>query len=387
LPLAGTVASKGVLPRAPALLTLFLAGDVMTGRGIDQVLPHPDDPRIHEPYIKDARDYARLAREASGLIPRQVDFSYIWGDALAEWRRAAPDARIINLETSVTTSTDYWQAKYIHYKMNPANAPVLTIAAIDCCTLANNHVLDWGYAGLLETLATLDQAQVKRTGAGRTLQEAQTPAILEISGKGRVVVFSMGTTSSGITMDWAAGPNRPGVNLLPELSTTTVQHIGEQVRAVRRPGDLVVASLHWGGNWGYRIPASHIDFAHSLIDQAEVDVIHGHSSHHVLGLEVYHGKLIIYGCGDFVNDYEGIGGYEQFRADLALMYFLHLDPATGKLRALEMRPTRTWHFQIRRARKTEARWLLDILNREGKRFGTRAHLHEDGSLMLQWDES
>jgi poly-gamma-glutamate capsule biosynthesis protein CapA/YwtB (metallophosphatase superfamily) len=387
LPLARAAANAGALPRAPSLLTLFLAGDVMTGRGIDQVLPHPGDPRLYEPYLNDARDYVRLAREASGPIPWQVDYSYIWGDALAEWRRTAPDAKIINLETSITASTDYWWAKNIHYKMHPANTRVLTAAAIDCCTLANNHVLDWGYAGLMETLASLDQVQVKRAGSGRTLQEAQAPVIMEISDKSRVVVFSMGATSSGIPLDWAASQNRPGVNLLPSLSAATVLRISEQVRAVRRPGDLVVASIHWGGNWGYRIPVSHIDFAHDLIDRAEVDVIHGHSSHHVLGLEVYRGKLIIYCCGDFFNDYEGIGGYEQFRADLALMYFLYLDPATGNLSALEMRPTRTLRFQIRHAGEADTRWLLDILNREGKQFSTRAHLHGDGTLSLQWGES
>jgi poly-gamma-glutamate capsule biosynthesis protein CapA/YwtB (metallophosphatase superfamily) len=73
-------------------------------------------------------------------------------------------------------------------------------------------------------------------------------------------------------------------------------------------GDIVVASIHWGGNWGYRIPSAHIAFAHALIDKSQVDVIHGHSSHHPIGLEVYKGKLVIYGCGDFINDYEGISG-------------------------------------------------------------------------------
>jgi len=76
----------------------------------------------------------------------------------------------------------------------------------------------------------------------------------------------------------------------------------------------VVASIHWGDNWGYEI-------AHNLIDHAGVDIIHGHSSHHAKGIEVWHGKPVIYGCGDFINDYEGIGGNEKYRSDLSLMYF------------------------------------------------------------------
>ena len=56
------------------LLTLFMCGDVMTGRGIDQVLPHPSDPVLYEPYIRDAGQYVELAEQRNGRIPRTVDF-------------------------------------------------------------------------------------------------------------------------------------------------------------------------------------------------------------------------------------------------------------------------------------------------------------------------
>lgn len=126
-------------------LTLFLSGDVMTGRGIDQVLPVSVDPEIHEMYTKNARRYVDLARRKSGDIPDEVSLTYIWGDALQVLEVADPDVRIINLETAVTTSDDYWKGKRIHYRMHPANVPLFTEAGIDICVLANNHVLDWGY--------------------------------------------------------------------------------------------------------------------------------------------------------------------------------------------------------------------------------------------------
>ena len=88
-------------------ITIFMCGDVMTGRGIDQVLPHPSDPLIHEPYMKSARGYVEIAEKANGQIQKPVSFSYIWGDAIKELERVAPDVRIINLETSVTKSNDY----------------------------------------------------------------------------------------------------------------------------------------------------------------------------------------------------------------------------------------------------------------------------------------
>ena len=101
------------IPQADSI-RLFLCGDVMTGRGIDQVLPHPNDPRLHEPYIGEASSYVELAESVNGAIPRPVEFDYIWGDALAELDRAGVDLRIINLETSVTSSEDYWRDKGIH---------------------------------------------------------------------------------------------------------------------------------------------------------------------------------------------------------------------------------------------------------------------------------
>jgi poly-gamma-glutamate synthesis protein (capsule biosynthesis protein) len=138
-------------------LTLSLCGDVMTGRGIDQVLPHPGNPRLHEPYVTDARSYVELAQEKNGWFPVPLTFAALWGDALPAWEQAAPDLRVINLETSITQSEDYWPDKDIHYRMNPENVPCLQAAKLDGCCLANNHVLDWGYAGLRETLETLQR--------------------------------------------------------------------------------------------------------------------------------------------------------------------------------------------------------------------------------------
>ncbi|MGD8493680.1 MAG: CapA family protein, partial [Desulfobacterales bacterium] len=365
-------------------IKIFMCGDVMTGRGIDQVLAHPSDPLIHEPYLKSARGYVKLAEAENGPIRQPVSFGYIWGDALAELKRAAPDLSLINLETSITASNDYWKGKGIHYRMNPQNVASLAAAGIDVCALANNHVLDWGYAGLMETLATLQKANIKTAGAGPNALVAGAPAAINIDDRKRVIVFSLGLSSSGIPSSWAAAPNRPGVNLLKNLSAKSVRQIQQKVQAIKRKGDVVVASIHWGGNWGYDIPRRQIEFAHGLIDDGGVDIVHGHSSHHVKAVEVYKDKLILYGCGDFLNDYEGIAGYEEFRADLSLMYFATLDSSTGKLLELQMTATRIKQFQVQRASEADTRWLGDILNREGRSFGTRVMMDSNNRLSLQW---
>lgn len=367
----------------PASVTLFVCGDVMLGRGIDQILPHPGDPRLFELHAPSAAVYVGLAESANGPIPHAVGFDYVWGDALADLRRLKPDMRIINLETSVTKDGRP-VPKGINYRMNPDNVPCLTAAAIDCCVLANNHVLDWGEAGLLETLAALDHAGIRSAGAGRDAAQAAAPAALELAGGGRVLVFGFGSSTSGIPDDWAAEAGKPGVHLLPDLSAPTVDGIARQVRTVRRAGDLLVASIHWGGNWGYEIPSAQRAFAHGLIDAAGFHLVHGHSSHHPKGIEVYKEALVLYGCGDFLNDYEGIGGYEAFRDDLAAMYLPAFDSGSGRLLRLDVRPYRIAKFRLNRASPDDTAWLCETLDRESAGLGTRIVAGADGTLSARW---
>ena len=363
-------------------ITLFLCGDVMTGRGIDQILPHPGKPHLFEPYQRSALGYVGLAEQESGRIQRPVDFAYIWGDALDAFRRIGPDLKIVNLETAVTASEDAQPGKGIHYRMHPANLPCLSAAGIGCCVLANNHVMDWGLKGLTETLESLHRAGIATAGAGRDAAEAAAPAVLDVPGKGRVLVFAWGMASSGVPVEWVAGAQRPGVNYLPDLSERSLRGVARQVQAARRDGDLVVASLHWGGNWGFAVDPQQRAFARSLIDMAGVDVVHGHSSHHVRGIEVYRGKPILYGCGDLLSDYEGIGGYEQYRSDLTLMYFPTLEQ--GRLTRFVLTPTRIRRFRVNYAPEDGVRWLVETLNREGGPFGTRVAMLAERELQLHW---
>jgi poly-gamma-glutamate capsule biosynthesis protein CapA/YwtB (metallophosphatase superfamily) len=351
-----------------AEITVFLCGDVMTGRGIDQVLAHSCPPHLYEPVVTSAREYVTLAERAHGPIARGMTPAALWGAALDHLAEVRPDVRIINLETSITTSEDA-EPKGINYRMHPQNATVLTALETDCCVLANNHVLDWGEAGLLETLETLDGAGVAVAGAGRHRAAARAPAILPLAGKGRLLVFAVGGTDSGIPSGWAATELRPGINLLDDYSEGAARGIGEEVAALRAPGDLVIVSIHWGNNWGYRIPEEHRRFAHALLEQGSVDAIHGHSSHHPRSIEIYRGRPILYGCGDFFNDYEGIGGYEAYRDDLVLMYFLTFAGDSGHLLRLEMTPLQIRNFRLRNPSPEDREWLRARLERECRRFG------------------
>lgn len=365
------------------LTTAFLCGDVMTGRGIDQILGHPSAPRLYEPYVRDAREYVALAEEVSGPIPLGVLPEYVWGDALPELERVQPDLRIVNLETSVTRWDEPWPGKGINYRMHPANVTCLAAARIDVAALANNHVLDWERPGLDETLGVLSRTGIRGVGAGHDAAGAQAPAVIDRGTACRWFVFGWGATSSGIPPEWGATPDRSGVALLPDLTRATARRIGEQVRAVKRTRNVVVLSLHWGSNWGYGVPDQHVRFAHELIDEG-VDVVHGHSSHHPRPIEVYRNKLILYGCGDFINDYEGIAGHEAYRGDLALMYFVTLDPEPGELVRLRMVPLQVRKFRLQRASPKDAVWLRDQIGSANADFGTIVTAEADGSLTLRW---
>ena len=334
--------------------------------------------------MANATDYVKLAERVSGPIGRGVKFSCIWGDGLDEFHREMPRIKIINLETAITRSETYWETKDIHYRMSPENIGCLTAAGINCCVLANNHMLDWGVTGLLDTLDALDQAGIKHAGAGRHLRDARTPAILDIGAGMRVIVFSLGSTSSGIPLAWSAEEKRPGLNLIETQSKDPIRALARGIDEVKRERDIVIISIHWGGNWGYKISPAQKNFAHRLVDETGMSILHGHSSHHVKAIDVYKERLILYGCGDFLNDYEGIGGYESFRGDLGLMYFADVMPSTGQLLALRMIPTQIRRLRINHASEGDAKWLETLLNRKGRHFGTRVQRSAENVLTLQW---
>ncbi|MFD0922854.1 CapA family protein [Saccharopolyspora rosea] len=356
---------------------LFLCGDVMPGRGVDQILPHPGDPELRERGLLDARDYVAAAESRNGPITRPVEFAWPWGEALRVLDAARPDARVINLESSITRCDHFAPGKGVHYRMSPDNVRTLTAGRPDVCCLANNHVLDFGRRGLADTLDALAGAGLRWVGAGRDAAEAARPVV--VGAGARIAVFAWGAASSGIPRGWAAEPDRSGVNFLPDLSDRTADDVLDAVHAHTAPGDVVVVSLHWGTNWCYEVDADQVRFAHRLVDGG-VDVVHGHSSHHPRPVEIHRDRLVLYGCGDFIDDYEGIRGYEEFRDDLRLLFLATLR-ADGALRELRMVPVQARRMRLAPASDADTRWLHDTLSRISAPFRTEVAL-DDGTLSI-----
>ncbi|MFD7845851.1 CapA family protein [Nocardia sp. NPDC059764] len=363
---------------------VLLGGDVMLGRGVDQILPHPGDPLLRERWVEDARRYVEIAEKTNGPIPRPVDFGWPWGDIGPVIDQLAPALRLINLETAITRDGEYAPRKGIHYRMNPANLAALEAFRPDVCALANNHILDFGARGLRDTLDALGAARIRTAGAGTDIAAACRPAVLEpVTGR-RVVIVSVASTSSGVPVAWAAQHHRPGVWLLDGPPGRGVaDHVAAHLLAHDRTGDVLIVSVHWGPNWGYGVGLSEIQFAHRLID-AGVDIVHGHSSHHPRPIEIYRGKPILYGCGDVIDDYEGIAGHESYRPELRLLYLISLEPG-GQPTGIRMIPLRERHMRLEHAARADTDWLVEMLTHISHRFHTHIDRGTDDLLRIRWD--
>jgi poly-gamma-glutamate synthesis protein (capsule biosynthesis protein) len=274
---------------------IAFVGDVMLGRLVDERL--------------------RTAAPAS-----------VWGDTLPVLARA--DLRIANLECVLARDGAPWPGKAFHFRSAPENVACLTAAGIDAVSLANNHTLDFGAAALLESVAVLDGAGIAHAGAGRDDDAAWSPAVVRAGGLDvGLVAFTDNTP------DWAAAPQSAGVAYAPvDAAHPLGRRLRDLVRATRDAVDVLIVSAHWGGNWGSDVPAAHRALAHALVEDG-ADVVFGHSPHIVRGVEVHRGRPILYGAGDFIDDY-AVDPVE--RNDQSFVFLLelrdggHLDGGAGR---------------------------------------------------------
>ena len=384
--------------------TINLIGDVMLGRLIDQLWPqHVDNASLQSKIAHFIKHNPTLA---------SYTHASPWGSTLPLFHSS--DLNIINLETSATTCNTPWPNKTFNYRMHPANAiAALTEAKVDYVCLANNHTLDFGTDGLVETVWTIKEAGISFAGAGETTDEGRRPAVLSLprgsekKGGGdrnghKVHVYS----ATDHPKDWAVVPTfhlidysattrRQLKNILttswpsPRSSATTANSKplsstssnSSSTTPNPAPGPaLKIFSVHWGPNYKWT-PAPEIQsLAHFVIDECGVDIVHGHSSHHIQGVEKYNGKLIVYGCGDFVDDY---ALNEEYRNDLGAVWRVVVseDSAGGeggkglRLERLEVFPVRVEQFSanLLDTEDEEHGWVRRRVSKLSAEFGTRVN--------------
>lgn len=336
----------------------------MLGRIIDQLFPE----HVHEP------SEANIARSFRRSNPKLENYGPTspWGDAISCVRQGV--LNFVNLETSATTHATKWPNKVFNYRMHPANISALHAAKIHYAGLANNHTLDFDEPGLAETVKTVREAGLAFAGAGTTEAEAQRPAILTLpspshpSTPHKVCIWS----ASDHPSDWQHIPTFHSI----DYSAATKHRLRDLIHSTSPPdASLKIWSCHWGPNYAWQ-PAQEIrDLAHFLVDECDIDIVHGHSSHHVQGVETYRGKLIIYGCGDFVDDYALVEGY---RNDLSGVWRVIVGESGNErrlgVRRLEMFPTKIERFQARRLKvgEEDARWVREKVVALSRELGTDA---------------
>ena len=325
------------------MITLALTGDVMLGRGVDEALRvmRPDEP---------------------------------WGDTLPVLDFA--DLRVINLECAITTHVKPWDRtpKTFHFRADPSRAVgVLRAARIDACSLANNHTLDFEEEGLLDTLEYLDDAGIQHAGAGRDLEEAARPAILDVPGGEKVALLAFTDNEP----PFAASVDRPGTNYLPtSLESEVLDRIEAAIAGAREAGaDTILFSNHWGPNMVERPRELFRRFARCVVDRG-ADVYYGHSAHVFQGVEVYRGKPILYDTGDFIDDY---AVDERLRNDRSFVFRVSLEG--GEFRRLELFPVALSFARTGLATGGEREEILRRMERLSAEMGTR-FLRREGALVL-----
>jgi len=234
-----------------------------------------------------------------------------WLSGIAPLTRGA-NLAIGHLEVPYTTSTDELQGDVPAPGADPAHLDALARAGIGAVSLAGNHMMDCGPAGLTETIAGLDRNRIAHAGAGLDLAAARAPALIERGGR---TIALLSYNCVGPEMSWA-GANRPGcafVNVhtldgspsrpqaeLGEIDAASLESMHADIAAARTQADLVVVAMHKGiTHRPAELAPYEVPLAHAAVD-AGADVVAGHHAHIVKGIELYRGKPIYHGLGNGV---------------------------------------------------------------------------------------
>jgi poly-gamma-glutamate capsule biosynthesis protein CapA/YwtB (metallophosphatase superfamily) len=285
---------------------------------------------------------------------------YPWGDTLPIFRRA--DWRVCNLECVLSDRGTPWapESKPFHFRSASKNIAVLQAAKIDAVSIANNHVLDYGEEALLQMLEILDGAGIVHSGAGKNLAEASRLACATV--QGWRLGFAAFTDNEA---SWEAAASRPGIFYLPvDLTDRRAKNLLGLIGESKKDFDILIVSAHWGPNWGYEPPKEHVAFAHALID-AGADLIFGHSSHVFRGIEFYRGRPILYGTGNFIDDY---AVDEIERNDYSFIFLIK--PSGAAPWRLWLYPTMIHDFHASRALGEQARPMVDKMTELCTALGT-----------------
>jgi poly-gamma-glutamate capsule biosynthesis protein CapA/YwtB (metallophosphatase superfamily) len=212
------------------------------------------------------------------------------------------DIRVGNLECAITESNKP-EKKSFPLKASPLTVQALSLANFDLLSLANNHAMDYGYAGLSDTQAALNRSGIATVGAGVDFSTAHSPVIIERNGLRLAFLAYADVLPENSGFDahaWIATQSQPGI------AWADPARIKADVTAARLQADLVVVLLHSGYEINSAVSTNQRSDAHAAIDAGAALVLGSHP-HLLQAIEQYRGGLIAYSLGNFVFDqYKGI---------------------------------------------------------------------------------
>ncbi|HHV28087.1 CapA family protein [Acetivibrio mesophilus] len=202
------------------------------------------------------------------------------------------DITIGNLECAISSrGTPALKKESLLFRAAPENAAALKEAGFDVLNLANNHTMDFGREGLMDTVDFINSAGIKTFGAGKNRETAGKPLYIKV--KGTVVGF----------LGFSAFPSE-GYFFLedqPDVAQVDIESLGEEVKTAKENCDVLIVSFHWGKEFDFYPVESQKSAAHIALDNG-ADIIIGHHPHVLQGVEIYNGKPIFYSLGNFVFD-------------------------------------------------------------------------------------
>ncbi len=286
--------NDATVPEPQRLRRVVVAGDVVLDRGQNYMVIQKgmglDFPLDGGYAAITSRVPEQSPYSETGIIHQFTAERTGEAGAVREYLTSA-DLTLANFENPVIRDA-VWHPDATTFTGDLRLMPVLDEAGIDGVTLGNNHILDAGTTGIEETMGHLDDAGITHAGAGMDLAEARKPMVFDLGGTKVGVLSYMGVPS----YDWAwATQNSPGT--APLLQDV----MQEDIKRLRKEVDLVVVMPHWGKEYVATPEPEQVDLAHAAIDAGADMVIGGHA-HWPKGIEMYEGKPIFYGVGNFLLD-------------------------------------------------------------------------------------
>jgi poly-gamma-glutamate capsule biosynthesis protein CapA/YwtB (metallophosphatase superfamily) len=224
---------------------------------------------------------SKLAANASGLL-----------DPIQPVLRQA-DLAVVNLETAVTTGGSPTPKAFV-FRTPAAAFAALRGGGVDVASMANNHGLDYGVAGLRDSLAAAKRYRFPIVGIGLNAKQAYRPFRRTINGQRIAVIGATQVLDDELVSAWTAGPGKPGL-----ASAKDVPRLLQEVRAARKTSDTVVVFLHWGIELEQCPSSDQRALARELV-AAGADVVVGGHAHRVQGAGLIGSALVGYGLGNFV---------------------------------------------------------------------------------------